>query len=312
MLIEGDIMNKKYCLYGLTVESEVEFKQLITSSDEIVADVFIRESKCCDEVTEYLRKNGSLETQYEIGLDYSCFMNIGGYYVIKDGREIIFETKEGYTPEKISSWLLGFAFAMLLLERRTLAVHCSAVCSDMENSDGGAILISGEPGAGKSSLTKKLMEDGYKIMADDVAAVRLEDEVTVYPAFPYQKLVRNEVEKRGLNKDELIYINEDKDKFLVPVGDAFCAEPRKIKFMVFIVVSDVPEVQVRKLAGIEQLMAFRTNLFLHRLCGKWENDQEVLNLCLKAAGKCPVYLVIRPKDVDSVAAMADIVKNAEA
>lgn len=304
---------KRYSLYGLIIETEVEFLQLtkVSEDNSSPADVIIRQDKCADEVIDYLTKADALNCRYEIGLNYSCFMNKGGYYVIKDGREIIFETKEGYTPESLSSWLLGYAFAMLLLERRTLAIHCSAVCRDKESEDDGAILISGEPGAGKSSLTKKLLEDGYKIMADDVAAVRLEDEVTVYPAFPYQKLVRNEVEKRGLNKDELIYINEDKDKFLVPVGDAFCAEPRRIKFMVFIVVSDVPEVQVKKLSGIEQLMAFRTNLFLHRLRGKWENDQEVLNLCLRAAGKCPVYLVIRPKDVDSVAKMAEIVKNAE-
>jgi len=258
---------KRYSLYGLVIETEVEFLQLtkVNEDDMSPADVIIRQDKCADEVIDYLTKVDALECQYEIGLEYSCFMNKGGYYVIKGGREIIFETKEGYTPENLSSWLLGYAFAMLLLERRTLAIHCSAVCQDRESEDDGAILIAGEPGAGKSSLTKKLLEEGYKIMADDVAAVRLEDEVNVYPAFPYQKLVRNEVEKRGLNKDELIYINEDKDKFLVPVGNAFCAEPRKIKFMVFIVVADVTEVQVKKLSGIEQLMAFRTNLFLHRL-----------------------------------------------
>ena len=300
----------KYSIYGLIVGSTVEIEQLIKVDDKSSPDVVILEGKCADEVTEYLKKSNSYDRQYEIGLEYSCFMNKGGYYVISGGKSIVFETKEGYTPESVSSWLLGFSFAMLLLQRRTLAIHCSAICTDTGNESDGAILIAGNPGAGKSSLTKKLMEDGYKIMADDVAAVKLEDDdVSVYPAFPFQKLVRNEVEKRCLNKDELIYINEDKDKFLVPVGDAFYPDMCKLKFMVFIVVADVPEVQVKKLVGIEQLMAFRANLFLHKLNGEWETFPEVLDLCLKAAGKCPVHMITRPRNVDSVAAMAEIVKN---
>ncbi len=305
-------MNRKYRLYGLVIETEVELIQLEKESEYSTTDIYIKEVKCADEVIEYLTKSGSIEAKYEIGLDYSCFMNKGGYYVIRDGKEIIFETKEGYTPEALSSWLLGFAFSMLLLQRKTLAIHCSAVCKKDYYRRRGAILISGEPGAGKSSLTKKLIEDGYKIMADDIAAVRCDKDNVVYPAFPYQKLVRNEVEKRGLNKENLIYINEDKDKFLVPAGDDFCSEPCEIKCMIFIVVSDAQEVKVRQLTGLEQLMAFRTNLFLHKLNGAWENLPEVLNMCLKVAGKCPVYLVMRPSGIDSISAMADIVKNIDA
>jgi hypothetical protein len=301
---------EKYSLYGLTIESDVKLIQLVKAKENSITDVYIKSGKCADEVTDYLEKAGALEDQYEIGMQYSCFMNMGGYYIIRDGSEIIYETKEGYSPEDLSTWLLGFSFAMLLLQRKTLAIHCSAVCGgDKEGS--GAILIAGDPGAGKSSLTKKLMEDGYKIMADDVAAVKVHDEIRVYPAFPYQKLVRNEVDKRGLNKEELIYINEDKDKFLVPVGDAFCGEDQPIGCMFYIVVADVPELSVKKLSGLEQFMAFRRNLFLHRLSGAWENDKEVLDLCLKATGKCPVYLLIRPNGVDSVGAMANIVEKAE-
>ncbi|WP_026528480.1 hypothetical protein [Butyrivibrio sp. VCD2006] len=308
-------MNKRYMLYGLTIESEVEFRQLLKADDnsesDALADVFIRHGNCADEVIENLTMAGALEKKYEIGLEYSCFMNKGGYYVIRDGKEIIFEAKSGYNDETVSAWLLGFSMAMLLLQRKTLAIHCSAVCGSADDITEGAILISGEPGAGKSTLTKKLLEDGYNIMADDVAAVRCVDDVMVYPAFPYQKLVRNEVEKRGLDKEKLIYINEDKDKFLVPVGDAFCAKPQRLKCMAFIVVADVQEVQLQKLSGLNQLMAVKQNLFLHRLSGEWENNKEVLQLCMSVAGKCPVYLIARPANVDSVEAIADIVKKLE-
>lgn len=298
---------KKYCLYGLIIESDVEMLQLIEADENSIPDVFIKQRKCANEVIEYLEKMGSLQRQYEIGMEYSCFKNKRGYYVIKDGREIVFEPKEGYTPQALSAWLLGYSFAMLLLQRRVLAIHCSAVCEKGDGSSEDVILIAGRSGAGKSSLTRKLLERNYMLMADDVAAVRCEEEALVYSAFPYQKLCRNEVEKRDLNKEELIYIDEDKDKFLVPVRDVFSYIPAGIKAMVYITVEDVPEVQIRKLSGLEQLMAVRENMFLTALRGEWMNYKEVVNLCLKMAEKCSVYVISRPRKGDSLDAISEII-----
>lgn len=309
--IEGENMNK-YTLYGLVIETDIEISHLLKTDDNSnPVDVVIKQGNCKDEVTEYLKKVDAYEKRYEIGFDYSCFLNKGGYYVIKNGDTIIYETKDGFTPESLSPWLLGFAFSMVLLQRKTLAIHCSAVCEKGDGSENDILLISGRSGAGKSSLTKKLMEAGYKLMADDVAAVRCDEEVTVYPAFPYQKLCRNEVDKRELNYDDLIYINEDKDKFLVPVEDKFSSVPGKIRCMIYIVVADVPEVQVRKLSGLDQMMAIRRNLFLAILNGDWLNSPEVLSLCLKMAGSCPVYLVTRPSEGDTLEKISDIVCNIE-
>jgi hypothetical protein len=316
----------RYLIYGMIVESEVEFMQLVKADGDVdtsllqnenstgEADIRIVEKKCKEEVTEYLEKLGRLKWKYEIGLDYSCFFNRGGYYVIRDGKEIAFEVSEGFTPATVSSWLLGFAMTMALLQKRLLAVHCSAVAAD-----DGAFLISGEPGAGKSSLTRKLLERGYKIMADDVAAVSLKENhsensangkyVAVYPAFPYQKLCRNEVESRNFDMDELIYIGESKDKFLVPVKEKFVIQPQKLKFMVFLCVGDVEELKVEKLAGMSQYMALRQNLFLHKLYGDWESIPEVINLSMGIAGQCPIYLIVRPKEGNSQDKMADIVEK---
>ena len=291
----------KYKIYGLVIESDVEFYQLVTAGDGDMADVVIKKGSVQDEVTAHLEQ--SEKRTYDIGFAKSCFMNKGGYYRISEGKEIIYETKEGYTPEMVGPWLLGFSMAMLLLQRQTLAIHCSAI-ADKD----GAFLISGVPGAGKSSLTRVLLERGFSIMADDVAAVRIEGEGTnVYPAFPYQKLCRNEVEKRELDEDDLIYINEDKDKYLVPVKECFVGDKRPLKYLIFIVVSDKKVVTVTKLSGLNQLFALKENLFLARLKGSWLNDKNLLNLCLQVASGCPVYLIERPEGVDTLQEMADTV-----
>ena len=328
----GQIRGKmyKYLLYGMIVESDVEFMQLMKADDNLddslfleghldgESDIKISKGDCHEEVMDFLTRSDALKCRYEIGMEYSAFTNKGGYYVIRDGREIIYEVKEGYTPQTVSSWLLGFAMAMLLLQRRVHAVHCSAV-TDKD----GTFLISGEPGAGKSSLTRKLLERGYHIMADDVAAVKKKSVTSasdrdndcekkhayVYPAFPYQKLCRNEVESRDFRMDELIYIGEDKDKFFVPVKDKFVVEPKPLKFMIFLRALDVPEVKMEKLSGINQFMAFRTNLFLHRLTGKWESLPEVMSLTMALAGDCPIYMITRPLAGNSQDIIADMVEK---
>jgi hypothetical protein len=292
----------KYRVYGLVVESEVKFLQLMTADENEEPQVRIYSGNIKDEVDKQLE---TCPKNYDINTTRSCFRNKGGYYLIKDGKEIIFEPKEGYTPEKLGSWLLGFSFAMALLQRRTLAIHCSAL-----SYDEGAILISGVPGAGKSSLTRVLLERGYKILADDVAAVEdREDGIFVHPTFPYQKLCRNEVEKRNLDMSELIYINEDKDKFLVPVKEHFDNNVRPLKYLIFVIIGNNEEIERRQLTGLNQLFALKENLFLHRLYGPWENAPEIMNMCLKVAAGCKVHMLVRPDGKDTLMQMADIIED---
>lgn len=304
----------RYKIYGLNIDSEVELLQLEKGDDSSFVDVQIRQGDCKSEVISFLQEKDATKRRYEIGLDYSCFENKGGFYIIRGGREIIFECREGYTPALISGWILGYAMAMLLLQRKILAIHCSAVAIPDKDRNGGfepagAVLISGVSGAGKSSLTRKLLERGYHIMADDVAAVKFDGEkALVFPAFPYQKLCRNEVDSRKIDHDGLIYIDEDKDKFLVPVGDVFVSEPQTLKLMAFLTVGDVKEVTIRKLTGFEQFLGFNNSLFLKVLKGPWENFPEVINLSMELASKCPVYQIIRPLEGNSQDRMADEVE----
>ena len=47
-------------------------------------------------------------------------------------------------------------------------------------------------------------------------------------------------------------------------------------------------------------MAFKQNLFLYRFRGEWKNSKELLDMCMSIACECPVYVVARPKGIDSV------------
>lgn len=281
----------RYKMYEFILESEVEFVQLEKADDKVDSDrvIYVRFGKIAEEVMSLIKKNAPM-TQCYIRSDLGVFYNRFGYYLMRDGKEIIFEVKENRTVSDVSPFLLGYCIAMILQQRHILAIHCSAVYDEK-----GAILVSGDSGAGKSTISRKLLEAGMKLMADDVAAVDLKEGVPfVYPAFPYQKLCRNEVEGRNLNLDELIYVDEEKDKFLVPVKEVYYGHSAPLKLMVILVAEDVEDIEIKKLSGMEHVFALKENLFLSMLPGEWKDDIYLNKTCLMVASKCPVYQIKRP------------------
>lgn len=74
------------------------------------------------------------------------------------------------TPEDAATYLLGPVLAYALRHRGTLALHASAVVLD-----GGAVLIAGAPGAGKSTTAATYARAGATVITDDVAAIEWRD-----------------------------------------------------------------------------------------------------------------------------------------
>lgn len=294
----------RYKIYGVILESEFKLNLLVPAdeSDDTRYIITVKESDIEEDVVRFLKDNNASKRRYEIGFEKSAFENQGGYFLIQGGKEILVKLKEGFTYETVSAWILGYSLSMALLQKGIMTIHCSALSTDHD-----AILISGTPGAGKSSLAGKLLENGLNLMADDVAGIHFEnDACMVYPAFPFQKLCSNEIEKRGIEKNNLIYINEDKDKYLVPVKEIFESKPQKLKFFFFIVKAQVDQLTINQITGFDCFLAIRENLFLHRLIGgTWESQPQVINACMKIAASSKIYLIFRPENKDTLDELRD-------
>ena len=168
-----------YQLYGLKLETDLEFRQLVAGEKNGAADVTITAGSIPEEIIK--KEAGS---KYEFGETMSWLSNNTCRLLVKDGREITYSLKEGGNPGYLGNYILGWGMSMLALQRGILAVHCSAVANER-----GAILICGESGAGKSTLTTAFLEQGYRLMADDMAL----------PVRPF--LIRNCAEMRRLPRD---------------------------------------------------------------------------------------------------------------
>lgn len=296
----------KYCyrLYGMKIETDLEFLQLVTD-DGGEAQIPVVTIEKADVAQSVLMEQKETGKNYVFGEKRSWLSNNTMWMVAENGNHIGYQLKEGGNPFYMQTFLLGYGMSMIALQRGLLPIHCSAVADEK-----GAVLIAGESGSGKSTLTVSLLEKGYRLMADDMALVepKAGGITMVYPAFPYQKLCRNVVREKGCDFQNLIYINEEKDKFLVPCEGEFSLKAEKVKAFLMLGIHDGEDVSVSEVRGIDRMYLYADNLFVRHLLKEEKYRPEIGQKCLEMAAAVPSYYLSRPCDGDST---KEILKEAE-
>lgn len=273
-----------YRLYGLRIASELFFPQLVVSEDTTRYDAIIEKAELSAEIQNLLP-----EKKYEFGREYSWLSNTTCQIQVYDGKRITYALTGNGNPEWLQTYILGYGMSMLALQRNMLPLHCSVVADER-----GAVLIAGESGTGKSTATTAFLKEGYTLMADDMAWV---DGTMVYPAFPYQKLCRDVVEREGYDLNELIYIDEQKDKFLARYRGEFSTEGRPMKGFILLHLTAEKKVTVRELTGIDRMHIFVGNLFVRKLMTREQKYAPYIGaIGLEMASKVPLLCIGRPAE----------------
>lgn len=286
-----------YHLYGCVLESDLEFPQLVKAENNAGRpDIIFVSGSMPDEILQKAEQN----IFYEFGDEFSWLFNRTCIFTVENGKKITYYLKPEGKVNYLQSYLLGFGISMLFLQRGEMAIHCSALHNGKE-----AILIAGESGSGKSTITNHYLEQGWQLMADDMAVVKYDKETgtVVYPAFPFQKLCRNVVVERGYSFDEVIYINEYKDKFLVPYRGEFSLTGKPLKKFLMLGVYRGEEVEVHDVQGIGKLQICLNNLFLRHLLDKQKYAPKIGQKCLELIANIEVSVILRPQDKDTTEAM---------
>jgi len=282
-----------YHLYGCLLESDLEFPQLVKAqANGRKPDIVFVSGTMPEEILQKAEQ----QIYYEFGDEFSWLFNKTCIFTVENGKKITYHLKPEGKVNYLQSYLLGFGSSMLFLQRGEMAIHCSALHNGKE-----ALLIAGESGSGKSTITNHYLEHGWQLMADDMAVVKFDKEhgTIVYPAFPFQKLCRNVVEERGYSFDEVIYINEFKDKFLVPYRGEFDLAGKPLKKFLMLGVSNGDAVKVQQIQGIDKLHVCVNNLFLRHLLGNQKYAPRIGQKCLELIANVDVYLIARPAGKDT-------------
>ncbi|OXS59069.1 ABC transporter family protein [Bacillus sp. V-88] len=204
-----------YRAFGLNIQSEIplpEVKRMKEILNHIDVNIGV------GDLREEWKEHGK-EGKFAVINDTVMFhiKNTAIFSVVK-GERVIVSPFENADENKIRLYLLGSCMGIILLQRKILPLHGSAVLID-----GKVYAIIGHSGAGKSTLASTLMKTGYKLISDDVIAVSLSEnqEIIVHSSYPQQKLWEESLEKLDLPMNQYSRLFEREKKYAIPVGSYF-------------------------------------------------------------------------------------------
>lgn len=145
-----------------------------------------------------------------------------GIFAMKDGNAILVSLFPEANTDKVRLYLLGSCMGVILMQRRILPLHGSAIAIN-----GKAYAIVGHSGAGKTTLSTRLLGQGYQLLSDDLIAVTLDENDTpiVTPSYPQQKIWQETIDLLDMKSDGLKPLFERETKFAVPVSERFLSDP---------------------------------------------------------------------------------------
>lgn len=212
--------NTVYTAFGLLISSEYRFPELIETycKEDREIDVIIE----VGDLTEYWESLGPQQDYYaENNGDIGFNMPGTAIFLVQEGRRIVISPFEGSDERMIRVYLLGSCMGALLLQRKILPLHGSAVVIQ-----GKAFAFIGHSGAGKSTLAAAMLNIGLPLLTDDVIPVTLNDKNVpmIIPAYPQQKLWKKSIDALGLDGGSYSPLYQEVDKYAIPVTKQFSPE----------------------------------------------------------------------------------------
>ena len=275
----------KFHLYGLVAESDWLLPECLPADQLAVPDIFIINGLVPKDGIDPLSKD-----MYEQSIESEFWLDVEevARYWIRHGNEIIIEPYPDVDEESIRVFLLGSALGALLFQRGLLLIHGNAI----EVNDACVVCV-GDSGAGKSTLAAAFLQDGYRLLADDVVPVTADGLAT--PGFPRIKLWGDTARQLGIDTSGLRRIMPDMDKYNVPLGDRYCNTPLPVKWVYVLEPSERSDFALLPYEGMSRFEPLHENTyrvhFLEAMALKPQHLQQVAKL----AGNIRMAKIQRPQ-----------------
>ncbi len=296
--------NYYYKVYNLIVKSEIKMDELYAVDKTDKYDVLIKRGKVPRELI------GKINNYMWYYLDERDMVlkidNVGNYY-IKDGKEIIVEQYEKSNDHYVKTYILGSSFGLLLRQRGNIAIHGGAV----KVKDKG-IIITGNTGAGKSTLTNAFRHNGYKFLCDDVSVLGsdIKGKIKVMPAYPQQKLCKDSIKNMEYDIKKFKKIDEERDKYAIPVHESFLNEGIELGAICELELSnDINEVEISEVTGQEKVILVLKNIYRIELLKEKFIDNDYFKKCLDLAMSIKIFRVKRPVNKFTVNKQIDLIEK---
>jgi hypothetical protein len=269
----------KYSVFGLTLQSELELPELFPAGAEDRPDILIR--------------FGAVEGDHSIAPEgIRLVIPKVGSYLASGGREILIDPVPGTSARNLRLFLLGSALGGILHQRGLLPLHANAI-----EIDGRAVAFMGHSGAGKSTMAAWFLDRGYRVLADDVCVVTMDEtgRPLAHRGIPRLRLWRQAIEVSGRTVNDYELAFDDMDKFNVPTPRPEDNRPVPLDHIYLLEKAEEQGRQagVRRLAGVEAVDALVANTYRGGYIGPIGGTKRHLLACVDLVRKAPVFAARR-------------------
>lgn len=243
------IENKQlFKAFGLNILSDIPLPELSQIHDNNrTVDIVIKEK----DLTSLWEKSSSGNKYFVIQKNTIMFrLPNNAIYMIQNGKEIYYSRVDNANEDQIRLYLLGTCMGALLIQRKILPLHGSAI-----ELNGRAYAIVGESGAGKSTLASAFLKKGFRLISDDVIPVSMNEEniPVVTPAYPQQKLWIESLNEFEMESNEYRPIVDRETKFAIPVSNQFASEQLPLAGVIELVKNVNEEIELNPIKNLQRL-----------------------------------------------------------
>ena len=180
-----------------------------------------------------------------------------GRFLVEAGN-VTFERNPGCDDAALARCFSNCVLAAVLRQRGLLVLHANAVVTPR-----GVIVIGGESGSGKSTTLGALLNEGCKMLSDDLTVLRRGSPGTVHvlPGMPQLHLTRSVAEGLGYRVEPAQLQPWRKMKAAVPVRDRMAPEPGRLRALYLLRMSENDQVEVSQVSGGDKFRVLHECLY---------------------------------------------------
>lgn len=279
-----------YKAFGFTVLSEIqlpELSKLKSQTEEIDITITIAEL-----TNQWLTLSKSEKDYFVIQENLVMFRMPGtAIFSIENGNKILVSPIENSHEDNIRLYLLGTCMGALLMQRKILPLHGSAIAIN-----GKVYAIVGDSGAGKSTLASAFLNKGYRLLSDDVIPVSFnEDNIPIVtPAYPQQKLWLASLNEFGMESNQYRPIVDRETKFAIPVANQFETETMPLAGVIELIKTENDDIEIQPISDLQRFQTLFYHTYRNFFIGPIGLMEWHFNFSAKMLNKIDLFQLKRP------------------
>jgi hypothetical protein len=287
----------QYSVFGLNISSQMEIPELPSARFD-QPDVRITLGTNPEQLPDPVGSGVLYQAKKD---DFLFRLATVGSYRVQNGNTITVEPLNSATDEEVRLFLLGSAFGAMIHQREMLPFHGSTVVQN-----GGAWVIGGISGAGKSSLAATLVRRGFDLLADDISVIKMEaGQPVVYPGIPHLKLWEDVMKKLEEDVTQYPKVRPQLLKYRKPAGREFINNPTPLQGIVILNTKNSPGFELKTIKGVEKFNLLKNNTYRYQYLSGLEKTVQHFRLATALAAACKLYQLKRPSSPLLLEELAD-------